>query len=76
MMKINKTLILETEDVILRIPSLEDIPDIFSATRYEGFNDGMLWDPPNNKEEMIKPYHNAIKAWEEGSAYSLRLRTN
>lgn len=33
----------------------------------------MLWDPPNNKEEMIEPFHNGIEAWEEDRAYSFSI---
>lgn len=68
-MKIKKTITLEVDDLRLRIPSLGDIPEIFEATKYPGFNDGMGWDAPNSPEELIKPYYNAIKAWEEGKAY-------
>ena len=52
---------------------MEDIPHIFSATRYEGFNDGMVWEAPKNSEELIEPYHRGIKAWEEGKGYGFTI---
>lgn len=59
--------------MLLRFPSLDDIPNIFSATKYKGFNDGILWDPPNSQEELIKPYENAVKAWENNESYCFSI---
>lgn len=73
MARIAKTFQLETERLILRCPTLEDIPTIFSATRYEGFNDGMLWNPPENEAACIEPYYNGIKAWESGKGYGFSI---
>lgn len=73
MNSISKTLKLETERLLLRIPTLEDIPTIFSATRYKGFNDGMLWNPPENEAACIEPYYNGIKAWESGRGYGFSI---
>lgn len=73
MARIAKTFQLETERLFLRIPTLEDIPTIFSATRYKGFNDGMLWNPPENEVACIEPYHNTIKAWESGKGYGFSI---
>jgi len=72
-MKIDKNLVLKSENIQLRIPSLEDIPHIFSATRVKGFNDGMLWNPPNSEEELIAPYYRGIKGWEEGTGYGFTI---
>lgn len=71
--RIDKSLVLSSTNLKLRIPSVEDFDHIFSASRYEGFNDGMLWDPPKNKEELIKPFHKGIKAWEEGKAFGFTI---
>lgn len=64
---------LETDRFRLRIPSAEDLPLIFSATRYPGFNDGMLWEPPDHPDEMIEPFEKTIKAWEMGEAYTFSI---
>jgi ribosomal-protein-alanine N-acetyltransferase len=66
----------ETERLILRLPSVDEIPATFSATRYKGFNDGMLWDPPRSEEELLQPFHNNIKAWEneEGFTFSILIK--
>lgn len=72
-MSIPKNIILTSSNLKLRIASLEDIPHIFSATRYKGFNDGMLWDPPENEEECVQPYYNGIRSWEKGLGYGFTI---
>lgn len=52
---------------------MDDIPHILSATRYAGFNDGMLWDPPVNEQELIAPYEANVKAWASDHAYCLTI---
>jgi [ribosomal protein S5]-alanine N-acetyltransferase len=71
--KISKSHTLETEKLLLRIASVDDIPFVFSATKYKGFNDGMLWDPPVNPEELIKPHEQVAKAWDEDLSYSFSI---
>ena len=75
-MHIHKSIVLESKNLRLRFPALEDLPFIFSATRTSGFNDGMLWDPPKSEEELIIPYHNGIKAWEEGKDFAFTIENN
>jgi len=72
-MEIDKQLRLESKNLTLRIPSLEDIPHVFSATKYKGFNDGMGWDAPISEDELIDPFKRNIKAWENGIGYSFSI---
>jgi [ribosomal protein S5]-alanine N-acetyltransferase len=72
-MIIPKSYIIETGRLLLRIASVDDIPFVYSATLYKGFNDGMLWDAPNNPEELVKPHENLTKVWEEGLSYSFSI---
>ncbi len=72
-MKFPRTLTLETERCRLRHVDREDIPHIFSASRYPGFNDGMLWNPPETEDELLVHHENAIAAWENGSAYTFTI---
>lgn len=58
---------IETERLILRMPSKEDIPYIFAATKVKGFNDGMGWDPPKAIGEMMAPLEQNIKNWKTGN---------
>lgn len=60
---------INTANHILAIPQKEDIPFIFEATRYEGFNDGMLWEPPEDISEMEAPHKRSLKVWESGEAF-------
>ncbi|WP_299707812.1 GNAT family protein [uncultured Pontibacter sp.] len=72
-MRISKTFTIETERLLLRISKVDDIPFVFSATRFEGFNDGMVWDAPETPDELISVYENIEKAWNEDSAYSFTI---
>jgi ribosomal-protein-alanine N-acetyltransferase len=72
-MKIPESFIIETDRLLLRIPLLEDIPFVFSATRYPGFNDGMLWEPPNNPDELLIPHQDIFSDWKNGSAYNFPI---
>jgi ribosomal-protein-alanine N-acetyltransferase len=70
---IPKSHTIETARLQLRFPSLDDIPVIFSATRYKGFNDGMLWEPPEKPEDLIAPHEGNIKDWENGEGYHFSI---
>jgi ribosomal-protein-alanine N-acetyltransferase len=68
-----KTFALETERLVLRLPSEADIPHVFSATRYLGFNDGMLWDPPDHPDEISASLLRNQQAWENGEAFGFSV---
>ena len=62
-------LTIETARCRLRCVAEDDIPHIFSATRYAGFTDGMLWEPPREMAELYAPYYRALASWDEGTSY-------
>ncbi|MCB0629542.1 MAG: GNAT family N-acetyltransferase [Saprospiraceae bacterium] len=64
---------LETGRLRLRLPSESDIPKVFSATRYQGFNDGMLWDPPEHPNEIAASLKRNLRAWENGEAFGFSI---
>jgi ribosomal-protein-alanine N-acetyltransferase len=64
---------LTTKRCRLRAPSEADFPHIFSATRFPGFNEGMLWEPPASFDEMRGPLARALEAWRTGAAYTFTL---
>lgn len=66
-------IILSSDNLRLRRISLDDIPFVFSATRFEGFCDGMRWSPPASEEELISPYEANVRAWETGSGYTFTI---
>jgi ribosomal-protein-alanine N-acetyltransferase len=67
------TYILETPRCRLRAPSEADLPHIFEATRYGGFNEGMLWDPPDTLDELQEPLRRSLAAWEAGEAFGFSI---
>ena len=59
--------------LLLRAITLSDIELVWSASRFEGFTEGMVWDPPNNKEELAKITQKNIAAWRKGLNYSFTV---
>jgi len=57
----------------LRYPHKDDIPVIWSATRFAGFNDGMLWDPPENIEELEAAFERTKNTWLSGDVYTFSI---
>jgi [ribosomal protein S5]-alanine N-acetyltransferase len=70
---IPKDFTIETARCILRCPSEDDIPHVFAATRFVGFNDGMLWEAPANMDELYKPLQDNLLAWEAGSVFAFTI---
>ena len=64
---------LETPRCRLRQPNVADIPHVFSATRVQGFNDGMLWDPPATVEELQTPLMRSQQSWRNGEAFTFSI---
>lgn len=64
---------IETERLLLRLPAESDLPSIFAATRYEGFNDGMLWEAPEKEEELLEPHRRLVESRQRGEAYHFTL---
>ena len=60
---------LSTKRLRLRVSNKSDVDLIWSACRHEGFNDGLTWDPPDQKSELIA-YSDVIREkWENGVSY-------
>ena len=57
----------------LRAPRESDIPFIFSASRFAGFNDGMLWEPPESMDVVEDSLRRSIQAWEKGEGYNFTV---
>lgn len=65
--------IIVTDRLRLRRFSKADIPFVFSASRYEGFCDGMRWSPPQREDELFAPYEANEQAWFTGSGYTFTI---
>ena len=59
-----------TQRCYLRAPSEEDLEVIWSASRYPGFNDGMTWNPPETKQELIENLAQAIADWDHHRGFT------
>jgi [ribosomal protein S5]-alanine N-acetyltransferase len=67
--------IIKTTRLQLRAITPSDIDLVWSAIRFEGFNNGMTWEPPESKEELLPFAQKNIDAWLEGSAYTFTVET-
>ena len=72
-MSLSSDIIIKTDRCKLRITNSKDIPFIFSATKYEEFNDGMLWDVPEDDDEFVEPYKERMTAWNDGQMYGFTI---
>ena len=66
-------ILLDTPRCILRAVSEADVPFVWSATRFAGFNDGMRWEAPNRPEELIDANHRNLQAWKSGEEFSFTI---
>jgi [ribosomal protein S5]-alanine N-acetyltransferase len=62
-----------TARCLLRYPSVADIEHIFAATRFVGFNDGMLWEPPASLADLEQPLQNNFKGWAAGLNFTFTI---
>jgi len=69
----SKDFSLETARFNLRRPSAEDLPSIFEATRVPGFNDGMVWDPPEAIEDMYEYLEQSLNSWDSGESFTFSI---
>lgn len=60
---------LSTKRLLLRSVELSDVDLVWEASRFEGFNDGMTWDPPTSKEDIVEITHRNLAHWQQGKDY-------
>ena len=65
--------VLKTIRLRLRAVSFSAIDLVWSASRISGFNSGMVWDPPQTKEELIPITEKNLAAWIEGVSYTFTI---
>jgi [ribosomal protein S5]-alanine N-acetyltransferase len=70
---ISRDLTIQTARCLLRCPSVEDIPHVYSATRFAGFNDGMQWEAPGTINELDEPLRESLLTWDEGKIFSFTI---
>ena len=64
---------LETERLVLRSASQEDVDLVWKASMHEGFTDGMAWDPPETKNELVEIANGNIANWCNGTSYTFTV---
>ena len=66
-------LTLNTPRCTLRIVSEGDVPLVWSVSRFPGFTDGMLWNPPVDQQELIEVNRKNLEAWRAGRAFTFTV---
>lgn len=69
MPNISKDISIVTNRLELRAASIADIDLVWSASRFIGFNDWMVWDPPESKAELEVVARINDKEWHTGNSY-------
>jgi ribosomal-protein-alanine N-acetyltransferase len=70
---ISLDLVLDTPRCTLRVVSEEDIPFVWSATRFPGFNDGMRWNAPADAAELIEANRRNLEMWLAGRVFTFTI---
>lgn len=60
---------LTTERLKLRPIDQSDVDLVWEVSRFEGFNDGMTWDPPASRQEIIEVTRRNLAHWQQGDEY-------
>lgn len=74
-MNILPSLILKTPRCTLRHIQETDMPHVFHASQFPGFTDGMLWEPPEQIEDLREHHEQNLQDWERGTAYCFTIET-
>jgi [ribosomal protein S5]-alanine N-acetyltransferase len=64
---------IQTARCLLRRPTADDIPSVFAATRFAGFNDGMQWEPPATLDDLVEPLQESWRDWDEGITFGFTI---
>ncbi len=71
-----------TENVIILTDRLSlapvdksDLDHVWTATRHPGFNDGMLWDAPDTRAEMVGWTERTLQLAADGKQYTFTARS-
>lgn len=60
---------LSTQRLCLKAVDYSEVDLIWDASRRVGFTDGMTWDPPASREEIVEITRRTIASWQQGTDY-------
>lgn len=66
---------LKTSRLSLRPVDFCDVELAWQASRVAGFNDGMTWDPPASRQELVQITQRNLDHWREGTNYVFTVCT-
>lgn len=59
-----------TKRLRLKAADISEVDFVWSATRFEGFNNGLAWDTPNNKSELVDAATRGQEQWQKGVSFT------
>ena len=59
-----------TERLRIKAAEVSEVDFVWSATRFECFNNGLAWDTPKDKSELVDAAVRDQKQWEKGQAFT------
>lgn len=65
--------VLTTKRLSLRIVNLDDIDLVWQATQFQGFNDGLTWDPPKSPDDLVPITNRNVQNWKDGCEYTFTV---
>jgi RimJ/RimL family protein N-acetyltransferase len=73
MIAISKSTQIITDRLRLRAATFSDVDLVWSASRFPGFNDWMVWDAPEDKAELVEAASRNEAQWKSGTAYNFTI---
>ncbi len=73
--KIPSTTVLSTERCRIRYPAAADIPHLWSAHQYEGFNDGLSGRMPDSIDQLAPALERNFARWQMGTNYTWTIES-
>ncbi len=59
-----------TDRLRLKAADISEVDFVWSATRFEGFNNGLAWDTPGNKSELMDAAVRGREQWASGVSFT------
>lgn len=70
MISIPSDFTITTKRLCLKAADVSEVDFVWSATRFEGFNNGLAWDTPSDKSELVDAAIRGQEQWEKGEAFT------
>lgn len=70
MISIPSTFTMTTQRLRLKAADISEVDFVWSATRFNGFNNGLAWDTPGDKSELMDAAIRGQERWKKGQSFT------